>query len=142
MPITPPEVPNGSDLVRSFLPTSPFTTAVGIELEGIEDGRASLRMAYNRSRTTYADIVHGGAIATLVDVAIMATAWAGAPVPGTLRGVTVSMSMEFVDAAKAEDLVAEGRLIRRGRTLASVEVDVRGADQRMIAKAIGTYKMG
>lgn len=50
--------------------------------------------------------------------------------------------MEFVDAAKAEDLVAEGRLVRRGRTLASVEVDVRGAEGRMIAKAIGTYKIG
>lgn len=133
---------DGSDLVRSFLPTSPFTTMVGIELEEIEDGRASLRMAYNQSRTTYADIVHGGAIATLVDVAIMATAWAGAPVPKTLRGVTVSMSTEFVDAARAEDLTAEGRLVRRGRTLASVEVDVRGADQRMIAKALGTYKIG
>ncbi len=133
---------DGSDLVRSFLPTSPFTAAVGIQLEEIEDGRASLRMAYDQSRTTYADIVHGGAIATLIDVAIMATAWAGAPVPETLRGATISMSVEFVDAARAEDLIAEGRLVRRGRTLASVEVDVRGADQRMIAKAIGTYKIG
>lgn len=72
----------------------------------------------------------------------MATAWAGAPLPEQLRGVTVSLSTQFVDVARAEDLLAEGRVIRRGRTLTSVEVDVRGADGRTVAKALGSYKIG
>lgn len=67
----------------------------------------------------------------------MATAWAGAPLPDRLRGVTISLSTEFVDVAPAEDLVADGRVVRRRRSLTAVEVDIRGADGRMVAKAMG-----
>jgi uncharacterized protein (TIGR00369 family) len=133
---------DGSDVVRTFIPASPFSAALGVVLEHIEDGRAVVRMPYDESRTTYADIVHGGAIAGLIDVAVMATAWAGAPLPESMRGVTVSLSTQYVDAAKAEDLAAEGRVIRRGRSLTNVEVDVRGEDGRVVAKAVGVYKVG
>jgi acyl-coenzyme A thioesterase PaaI-like protein len=35
-------------------------------------------------------MVHGGAIATLADLTVMAAAWCGAQAPPDLRGVTVS----------------------------------------------------
>lgn len=133
---------DGSDAMRAFIPASPFSALLGLQLDHIEDGCARVRMPYDAARTTYADIVHGGAIAALVDVAVMAAAWAGAPLPDRLRGVTTSLSTQLVDVARAEDLLAEGRVIRRGRTLTSVEVAVRGADGRTVAKALGSYKIG
>jgi uncharacterized protein (TIGR00369 family) len=88
-------------------------------------------------------MVHGGAIATLVDVAAMASAWAGAPLPEKLRGATVSLSLEYVDAAHGEDLVACAELVRRGRSLATCEVTVLTADgARVIAKGLVAYKLG
>lgn len=140
---TAPTTPrDGSDLMREFFRHSPFGRELDVTLEEIEDGRALIRMPYDERRTTYGDIVHGGAIAGLVDIAIMTAAWAGAPVPEKLRGVTISLSTEFVDAARAEDLFAEGRVVRRGRTLTACEVDIRGADGRTVARALGTYKVG
>jgi uncharacterized protein (TIGR00369 family) len=133
---------DATDLIRRFLPHSPFAVQLGIELDEIEDDRAVLRMPFDLSRTTFGDIVHGGAIATLIDIATMAAAWAGAPMPDRLRGVTVALSTQFLDAARAEDLVAEGRVLRRGGTLTSVDVEVRGADGRPVARALGTYKVG
>jgi uncharacterized protein (TIGR00369 family) len=131
-----------TEFIRQFIPQSPFAAQLGIELEQIGDGRAVLRMPFDHSRTTFRDIVHGGAIATLIDVATMAAAWAGAPMPDKLRGVTVSMSTQFLDAARAEDLVAEGRVVRRGATLTACDVEVRGADGRPVARALATYKVG
>ena len=139
---TAPMPRDGSDLMRAFFEHSPFGNELEVSLEEIEDGRALVRLPYSERRTTYGDIVHGGAIAGLVDITVMAAAWAGAPVPEKLRGVTISLSTEFVDAARAEDLLAEGRVIRRGKTLTACEVDIRGADGRTVARALGTYKVG
>ena len=87
-------------------------------------------------------MVHGGAIATLADVTVMAAAWAGADVPDSLRGVTTSMSMQFLAPARATDLIGVGRVLRRGKTLVNCDVDVVTPDGEAVAKAIATYKVG
>jgi uncharacterized protein (TIGR00369 family) len=133
---------DGSELVSRFIPTSPFSAELGIELIEIADGHARLRLPYSERVTTFGDVVHGGAISTLVDVAAMATAWAGAPLPDEMRGATVSLAIDFVGAARAETLVADGKLLRRGRSLCHCEVDVTGEDGRLVAKALATYKVG
>jgi uncharacterized protein (TIGR00369 family) len=132
----------GTDLMHQFLPASPFVRALDLQLEQIGDGTARLRMPFDEERTTYGDVVHGGAIAALVDTAVMVTAWAGAPLPDQMRGATVSLSLEYVDGGRGEDLVASGRVLRRGRTLCFCEVDVTGEDGRTVAKALATYKIG
>jgi uncharacterized protein (TIGR00369 family) len=133
---------DATEVIRQFIPHSPFAALLGIALEEIDDGHVVLRMPFDASRTTFGDIVHGGAIATLIDVATMAAAWAGAPLPEKLRGVTVGLSTQFLDAARAEDLLAEGRVLRRGSTITTCEVEVRGEDGRRVAQALGTYKVG
>jgi uncharacterized protein (TIGR00369 family) len=133
---------NGTELMQQFLPASPFVGLLDLELDDIGDGTARLRLPFDSTRTTYGDVVHGGAIAALVDTAVMVTAWAGAPLPDEMRGATVSLSLEYVDAAREEDLVASGHVVRRGRTLCFCEVDVTGADGRTVAKALATYKIG
>ena len=72
----------------------------------------------------------------------MATAWSGAELPEKMRGVTVSMSINYLDAARAEDLVGYGRVVRRGSTLTNCEIEVLGEDERMVAKGIAIYKVG
>jgi len=133
---------NGTELMHQFLPASRFVGALDLRLEEIGEGTASLRMPFDAERTTYGDVVHGGAIAALVDTAAMVTAWAGAPLPEQMRGATVSLSLEYVDSARAEALLAAGRVIRRGRSLCFCEIDVTGEDGRTVAKALATYKIG
>ena len=133
---------NGTELMQLFFPSSPFVGRIGLVLDDIGEDRADVRLPWSEANTTYADIVHGGAIAALVDATVMATAWAGAPLPEKMRGVTVSLSTEFVDTARAEDVVGRGVVVRRGRNLCSVDVTVVGADERVVAKAIATYKLG
>jgi acyl-coenzyme A thioesterase PaaI-like protein len=52
------------------------------------------------------------------------------------------LSVAFVTAARAEDLTAVGRVIRRGRSLCFCEVEVRDAGDQVVAIGIVTYKLG
>lgn len=73
---------------------------------------------------------------------VMATAWAGADVPDSLRSVTTSPSMQFLAPARATDLIGVGRVLRRGRTLVNCDVDVVTPEGEAMARAIATYKVG
>jgi acyl-coenzyme A thioesterase PaaI-like protein len=59
-----------------------------------------------------------------------------------LRGTTVGMSVDFLSAARSQDLTATARVLRRGSSLCFCEVEVAGGDGRLVAKALVTYKLG
>lgn len=132
----------GSDVMAQFLPQSPFVAKLGIVAEALDGDEVRLRLPWDPSNVTLADMVHGGAIATLADVTVMAAAWAGANVPDSLRGVTVSMSLQYLAPARDTDLIGVGRVLRRGKSLVNCEVDVVTPLGGAVAKAIATYKIG
>jgi uncharacterized protein (TIGR00369 family) len=133
---------SGAEVMAQFLPQSPFVTKLGVVADVLDGDDVRLRLPWDPSNVTVGDMVHGGAIATLADITVMAAAWAGAELPKSLRGVTTSMSMQFLAPARATDLVAIGRVLRRGKTLVHCEVDVMTPDGEVVAKAIATYKVG
>jgi uncharacterized protein (TIGR00369 family) len=130
-----------TDFVTEFMRHSPFGSGLGLRLEHIEKDRARVVLPYDESVTTYADIVHGGAVSTLVDVAATAAAWSAAEPTGTPRGATIGLSVDFLRAARAGDLEADARVIRRGRSICFCEVDVRLGDE-LVAKGLVSYKLG
>src|SRR3954452_1975275 len=134
--------PTGAEVMAQFLPQSPFVTKLGIVAATLDGYEVRLRMPFDPTNVTLGDMVHGGAIASLADVTVMAAAWAGADVPGSLRGVTTSLAMQFLAPARATDLIGVGRVLRRGKTLVNCDVDVVTSDGEAVAKAIATYKVG
>lgn len=134
--------PTGADVMAQFIPASPFVAKLGIVAEVLDGEEVRLRLPWDESNVTLGDMVHGGAVAALADVAVMAAAWAGPEVPESLRGVTTSMSVQFLAPARATDLIAVGRVLRRGKTLVNCDVDVVTPDGEAVAKAIATYKVG
>jgi uncharacterized protein (TIGR00369 family) len=86
--------------------------------------------------------VHGGAIATLADTAAMAAAWSGTPAPESMRGTTVDLTVHFLAPADGTDLVARARVLRRGRSLVHLGVDVSTPGGDPVAHALATYKLG
>jgi uncharacterized protein (TIGR00369 family) len=127
------------EIIRGFIPQSPLPAALGIRLEEIEPDRAVLAMPYADHLATLADVVHGGAVATLADTAAMAAAWATDEVPDAIAGSTVSIALDYLAPARG-DLTAEARVTRRGRRLCFVRVDVNGAG--LVATAQAVYRLG
>lgn len=133
---------NGTDLMSLFLPVSPFVGLLDIRAEKLTDDEAVLRLPWRPELATTADMVHGGAIAALVDITAMVSAWCGRELPEQLRGVTTSLSLEFLEPARAEDLLGTGRILRRGKTLTACEVDITTTTGTHVAKALASYKVG
>ena len=75
------------------------------------------------------ELLHGGVIATLVDVTGVWTIAAG----GGLPGPTVDMRVDFLRTARCETHVARGRLIRIGRNFAVIDVRVENEEGRVVA---------
>jgi uncharacterized protein (TIGR00369 family) len=129
-------------LVEAFIPHSPHTAALGISIESIGDDHAVLTMPFKDELATFGDLVHGGAVSTLIDTAAMAAAWASDEVPENPIGSTVSLTVNFVSGARGVDLRAEARVFRRGRQLSSIEVHTTDPDGRPVAHGIATYRFG
>lgn len=60
-----------------FIPQSRIVAKLGIVAEVLDCDEVRLRLPWDPSNVTIGDMVHGGAIATLADVTVMAAAWAG-----------------------------------------------------------------
>jgi uncharacterized protein (TIGR00369 family) len=138
----PATAPTGAEIMAQFIPQSPFVAKLGIVAEVLDGDEVRLRMPWDPTNVTLGDMVHGGAIAALADVTVMAAAWAGIEAAPSLRGVTVSMTMQFLAPARATDLIGVGRVLRQGRSLVNCDVDVVTPDGELVAKAIATYKVG
>jgi acyl-coenzyme A thioesterase PaaI-like protein len=72
----------------------------------------------------------------------MAAAWSDAEVPEQIRGTTVGLTITYLAPASGEDLEAEAAVIRRGRSLCFLDVDVRTVSGASVARGLVTYKLG
>jgi uncharacterized protein (TIGR00369 family) len=139
------EPQSGRDVIAQFLGQSPFVEQAGypkIPADRLADDEVRLRLPWDPSNVTVGDMVHGGAIATLADLTVMAAAWCGVQAPPALRGVTVSMALDFMAPARATDVIGVGRVLRRGRSLVNCEAEILNPEGRLLAKALATYKVG
>jgi uncharacterized protein (TIGR00369 family) len=137
-----PGAPTGAEIITEFLKHSPFVGHLGIRLERIERDHARLSMPFREELVTIGDVVHGGAISSLVDTAAMTAAWSGFEGGGPLRGTTVGLSVDFLAAAQGSEVSADAKVIKRGNSLCFCEVDVTAAERRLVAKGLVTYKLG
>jgi len=116
-----------------------FPTLVGLQLEEIRVDYARMRLPYRDELTQPAGVVHGGAIATLIDtVVVPAIASAHDAVPQLL---TLSMSIQYLGAVTAEDLVGEGWVTKRGRSVVFCSTLVRTPSGADVATGQLVYKV-
>jgi uncharacterized protein (TIGR00369 family) len=132
----------GEEIMRRFLPSSPFPGHLGIRLVDMGPGSARLGLPFAEALVTVGSTVHGGAVASLIDTAAMVAAWSGGEVPDKLRGSTVGLTVSYLAPADGQDLEATATVLRRGRGIVHVDVDVRTASGTAVAKGLVTYKLG
>lgn len=129
------------DLVRGAIVGAPLASLLGVELVDVADDVVVVRLPFRSEVTTIGDLVHGGAISALVDIAATGAAWTRADLTRSPRGTTIGFSLNFLQGAVGTDLVATARIIQRGRSVQVGEVDVRSAAGDAVARATVTYKL-
>jgi uncharacterized protein (TIGR00369 family) len=93
---------DGAALARGWLENSPFVAHLGIGLKSMEPGRAVLALPYREEPPTMGEVVHGGAISSLVDTAAAAAVWSGAEVPDRPRASTIGLTVDFLSPARGQ----------------------------------------
>lgn len=90
----------------------------------------------------WAPPLHGGVLSALVDMAVGGAVGTTHEGPGGGVGQsTLDLNVSFLAAAGDGDLFAEGRLLRRGRTIAFGEARISDASGRLVAVGRATYML-
>lgn len=121
---------------------SPWAQHVGSVLEEMRSGYARVSLLIERQHTNFDGSVHGGVIASLMDSALGAALHAAHDPgdPHLLGHSTIEMNVSYLKAVRLGDrVVAEAHLLRKGRTLAVGEVEVRHSSGDLAAKGRLTY---
>jgi len=117
-----------------------FQQLLGIEVEAVRTDYCRMRMPFRPDLQQPAGLVHGGAIATLLDAVVVPAV--GAAYGPDVRFSTVDMHVQFISAVRDHDIVAEGWIVRRGRSVVFCESEaVDAATGAVIARSVLTYNV-
>lgn len=117
-----------------------FPTLLGLTLEEVRLGYCRMRMPFRPELEQPMGIVHGGAIASLLDAVVVPAI--GSAYPASTGYSTVDLSIQYHSALRAEDAVAHGWVVRRGKRIVFCEAEAMGAASgKRIAKAMLTYSV-
>lgn len=133
--------PDLEAILRDAIGGAPLAKLLGVELVEAARDRVRVRLPFRPDLTTFGDLVHGGAIAAVIDVTATATAWSAAETARGPRGTTIGMTVSYLNGARAADLVATGSVLQRGQSIVVVDVAVDDAAGTAIARALVTYKL-
>jgi acyl-CoA thioesterase len=117
----------------------PFIKELGVEFISAADGRSVVALDLAPWHLNSWSVAHGGVIMSLLDVAM---AVAGRSLDGEAGGgITVEMKTSFLQPAPAGSrLIVSAHAFHRSTTMAFCEAEARDTDDRLIAKAMGTFK--
>jgi uncharacterized protein (TIGR00369 family) len=127
--------------VAQIMPTTPYIAGLGLVIDRYEPDDVTLRLPFRADLTNDGTYYHGGVIAAAIDTAGALAAWSNHDFNKGARASTVSMSLQFVGAAKASDLICRAKAVRRGKELTFTEITATDANEAVVAHGIQTYRI-
>lgn len=123
-------------VVRGELPLAPVSGLVGFTLTAVAEERATIEMEAGPQHANPLGTVHGGILCDIADAA-MGLAYATMLAEGETF-TTIELKINFLKPVWSGKLRAEGKVIKRGRTVGLVESDVFDAKGSLVARASST----
>src|SRR2546422_3152988 len=117
--------------------STPFSQLLGMRCLEREKGRARYELEVGPEHLNRRGVAHGGVVASLLDTA-MGAAVISSIAPEEWCG-TLELSIQFREPVLPGTVTAEGRMARRGRTVAFAEGEIRDPAERILATAHGVW---
>lgn len=120
-----------------------FWRHLGVVVEDAGDGWIKLRVPVTDAlRNAAGAPVHGGVLGALVDMAVGgALGTTHDDAAGGVGQGTLDLNVSFLAAARDGELLAEGRLLRRGRSIAFGEARITDRAGTLVAVGRATYML-
>jgi uncharacterized protein (TIGR00369 family) len=135
--VSAPEIPLKPDFrTRAKANDVPVARLIGFEAKGVADGRATVTLAAGPQHANPMGTLHGGILCDIADAA-MGMAFASTLTPEE-SFTTVELKINFFRPVWKASLKAEGKVVRRGRSLGYVECEISDERGQLIAKAAST----
>ena len=114
--------PKKAEIIMSRINGSPYCLLLGMAYQEIRKDYARMVLPYRDELTQPAGIVHGGAIASLIDTVVVGTIMSNLD-DLKRQFVTVDMHVHYTGAVIEENIVAVGYVRKRGRTMIFLGVE-------------------
>jgi len=115
----------------------PYAKFLGLQLGEVRPGEVSIHLDVRDELKQNQGVVHGGAIASLIDTASAFAVLTQIDVDE--RVTTTDLTIHYLRPARSGRLTATARTIRGGRRLFVLSVDVHDQANILIASAVTTY---
>lgn len=127
------------DFAREYQKKIPFLQHLKIQTDALGQGSARLSLPIELQMTNSLGTVHGGAIMSLLDVAVCTAA--RTLHPQSVGVITIDMSVSFIGGGSGKRLLADARVLKDGRSMSFVEGEAKNEDGSLVAKAIATVRV-
>jgi uncharacterized protein (TIGR00369 family) len=129
-------IERAQQMIAGALPPPPIGALLGMRLVAVEAGRARFELDADARHHNPMGTLHGGILCDLADGA-MGMAYASTLEDGETF-TTLELKINFLRPVVAAHLVAEGRVVSRGKTVGLTECSVTDERGRLIARATST----
>ncbi len=116
-----------------------FPSFLGLRLEEVRTDYARMRLPYRSELEQPAGVVHGGALATLIDTTVVPAI--GCAYPERRDLFTISLQLQYLAPVAREDAICEGWVEKRGRSTVFCRAEVRGASGTLTTTSSVIYKV-
>lgn len=117
-----------------------YPDLLGLVVEEVRLDYCRTRMPFKRELLQAGGVVHGGAIASLLDSAVVPAI--GSRLAADARFATVDQHIQYIGPLIETDAIAEGWIVRRGRRTVFCESEVTEAGTgRLVARSLLTYQV-
>jgi uncharacterized protein (TIGR00369 family) len=125
--------------IEARVEKNPVLTFMGIEVLEVCPGGATVLLRHREDFHNSLGHVQGGVLAVVADVAGGISLYSVLPDPREVAIPTVEFKLNFLRPAGSEDLLAQGRVLHRGRQIAVCQVDVTDRSGKHLATGLFTY---
>ena len=122
---------------RAAFAAVPYAKFLGLELGDFSDGQVSVHLRVREELLQNQGVVHGGAIASLIDTA---SAFAVlSQIALNEKVTTTDLTIHYLRPITSGRMTATAQVVRGGRRLFVLSVDVRSDRDVLVATAVTTY---
>jgi uncharacterized protein (TIGR00369 family) len=135
-----PGNPRSIEAARARFARVPFADFLGVTVREVTHDRAVLVLPHRAEHMNAVGVLNGGASASLLAMAGTLAAWTGVDLDAEPHLTCVDLSMQYLARAGEDDVVAEARVLRRGRDVVFLDVALGSPTGHRICHGLVTYQ--